>query len=82
MLKTTTALIALALIAGFESIRTTVPNEDARSLDRAVTARMHQRRTTERFFERAAPALPNTNSTPRNPATPETQVHRHHNHLV
>lgn len=84
MLKTTSfrrVIVALILVAGFAVTSNLERNESTHRPERAVAARAHQRRTTDRFFERAAPTLPNS-SAPKNPALPETQTHHHHNHLV
>lgn len=82
MLKTTLArfgfgvsVLALVTLAALEVAGT---SEAATNLDRAVAARTHQRRTTDRFFKRVGTAQPTpTVATPKTPAPAETHTHRH-----
>lgn len=81
MLKTTLArigfgvsVLALMTLAALEVAGTT---EAPTNLDRAVAARTHQRRTTDRFFERSGAAHPASTTTPRVPAPSEKHTHQH-----
>ncbi len=81
MLKTTLArfgfgvsVLALVTLAALEVAGT---SEAATNLDRAVAARTHQRRTTDRFFERSGATLPSSTATPKVPAPSEKHTHPH-----
>lgn len=68
------ARVALLFCAAF-AIAETIGTTHA-SVDQAVAIRSHQRRTTERFFERATPTQPGMNSVPK--ATPHPADHHTH----
>lgn len=87
MFKTTLArigfgvsVLALMALAALEVAGTT---EGTTNLDRAVAARTHQRRTTERFFERAGSAQPTSpTTTPKAPVPSDPHTRAHWLHLV